>query len=68
MTTMSVQVTLTGDEVCGSFISCIFLQKGFHKYRIRYFEGYGGESFALKWQAPGDLNAKDFPAALLFVE
>ena len=46
----------------------IFLQKGFHKYRIRYFEGYGGESFALKWQAPGDLNAKDFPAALLFVE
>lgn len=46
----------------------IYLQKGMHRLRIRYFEGYGGESFALKWQTPGEVNARDLPNDILFVE
>lgn len=51
-----------------SSFGSIFLQKGFHKFRIRYFEGYGGESFALQWRTPGSPSLVDVPAEALFVE
>lgn len=46
----------------------IFLQKGVHPYRIRYFEGYGGESFELVWKKPGDKLFERVPKEVLFAE
>lgn len=31
----------------------IFLEKGTHPMVLRYFEGYGGESFEFQWKTPG---------------
>lgn len=45
----------------------IYLQKGLHKYRIRYFEGYGGESFSLKWIKPGSKVAQEIPDENLYL-
>lgn len=46
----------------------IFLQKGCHPFTIRYFEGYGGESFKLDWLTPGKLDAEPVPAGVIFLE
>ena len=46
----------------------IYLQKGFHRFRIRYFEGYGGESFAIQWKVPGSLAHEDIPSDAFFLE
>lgn len=46
----------------------IFLQKGLHPYRIRYFEGYGGESFELVWKKPGETVFSRVPKEVLFTE
>lgn len=39
----------------------IYLQKGYHPYRVRYFEGYGGESFEILWKKPGRVSAETLP-------
>ena len=46
----------------------IWLQKGCHPFRIRYFEGYGGESFMIQWQTPGNVVAGDLPPEAVFLE
>lgn len=46
----------------------IFLQKGYHKYTLRYFEGYGGESFGIQWRVPGSPAHVDLPSEVLFIE
>lgn len=46
----------------------IYLQKGFHKFVIRYFEGYGGESFAIRWRVPGCAAFEDVPADVFYLE
>ena len=37
-----------------SALGTIYLQQGLHPYTIRYFEGYGGESFGMMWKKPSD--------------
>lgn len=39
----------------------IYLQKDYHPNRIRYFEGYGGESFEIFWKRPGCDSADALP-------
>ena len=46
----------------------IYLQKGFHPFRIRYFEGYGGESFDLQWVIPGRQTPEPVPAKVFYLE
>ena len=47
----------------------IFLQKGYHPYRVRYFEGYGGESFEIFWKKPGCDSAEALPMdEILFLD
>lgn len=50
-------------------IGSIYLQKGFHPYKIRYFEGYGGESFDIFWCRPGSDIFEPVPTKeILFLE
>ena len=46
----------------------VYLEKGLHRFRVRYFEGYGGESFCLKWQVPESNSFQDLPGEVLFIE
>lgn len=46
----------------------IFLQKGFHPFKIRYFEGYGGESFEIQWRLPGSNVATAIPDENFYLE
>jgi len=46
----------------------IYLQKGCHPFVIRYFEGYGGESFKIHWLKPGMAASEPVPAGVIFQE
>lgn len=46
----------------------IYLQQGFHNYRIRYFEGYGMESFGIQWKKPGSASPETLPEDVLYLE
>lgn len=46
----------------------IYLEEGCHPFTIRYFEGYGGESFSLSWVLPGEKNAVPVPADVFYLD
>lgn len=76
-------MTNDGSDLCiGDVLACdndqhegyktsfgnVFLQKGYHRFRIRYFEGYGGESFALQWRVPSSPALEDVPSEAFYLE
>ncbi|MGM9803296.1 MAG: GH92 family glycosyl hydrolase [Muribaculaceae bacterium] len=42
------------------------LQKGLHRFTIKYFDDYEGESFAWGWKTPGSNTMSRIPASALF--
>ncbi len=46
----------------------IALCKGYHSYRLLYFEDYEGQSFAWSWQTPADKSLKAVPAKNLYIK
>ncbi|MBR8708661.1 GH92 family glycosyl hydrolase [Bacteroides pyogenes] len=46
----------------------IALKKGFHSFRIYYFEDYEGEHFSWAWKRPSAKEMEPVPASVLFVE
>jgi alpha-1,2-mannosidase, putative len=45
----------------------VALEKGFHSYKLLYFEDYEGESFEWGWKTPSDDTFKEIPTGCLFV-
>jgi hypothetical protein len=46
----------------------IALAKGFHAFRLLYFEDYEGQEFGWSWQTPGDKELKAIPAKNLYIK
>ncbi len=46
----------------------IALQRGYHRYRLLYFEDYEGEALNWGWIAPGDNRESPIPADALFLD
>lgn len=46
----------------------IALQKGFHTYKLLYFEDYEGEELSWGWQLPSQGTMKPIPANLLYIK
>ena len=44
----------------------VALQKGLHRYTIKYFEDYEGESFAWAWKLPSSKTFTAIPAKALY--
>lgn len=42
------------------------LQKGYHKFTIKYFEDYEGQSFSWMWRIPSSKNLSPIPTNALF--
>lgn len=45
----------------------IALEKGYHPYRLMYFEDYEGEELSWGWRRPSDSVFEDIPAGNLFL-
>jgi len=45
----------------------IALKKGYHTYKLLYFEDYEGEEFSWAWKTPGSSQFEPIPVANLFV-
>ena len=43
------------------------LQKGYHPFRLFYFEDYEGEHLSWSWRVPGAAKAEPIPAKYLYV-
>ncbi|MDO5571355.1 MAG: GH92 family glycosyl hydrolase [Bacteroidales bacterium] len=46
----------------------IALEKGFHSYRLIYFEDYEGEALQWGWKIPGSNDFEDIPSENLFID
>lgn len=46
----------------------IALKKGFHTYRLLYFEDYEGEHLSWEWTLPGKTKAESIPMEVLFIK
>ena len=44
----------------------IALNKGYHNYKLEYFEDYEGDHLSWKWQLPSKKQLEDIPASVLF--
>ncbi|MGL4852802.1 MAG: GH92 family glycosyl hydrolase [Phocaeicola sp.] len=46
----------------------VALKKGFHSYKLYYFEDYEGEHLSWSWQTPSDSKLAPIPAIILFLK
>lgn len=46
----------------------VYLEKGFHPLKVRFFEGYGGEYLLMEWIRPGETYGETVPASCFFVK
>ena len=46
----------------------VALQKGFHSYKLYYFEDYEGEELSWAWKLPSEAKLSPIPASALYVK
>lgn len=56
-----------GSHAAISATGQIALKKGFHAYKLYYFEDYEGEHFSWAWKLPSAKELAPIPASVLFV-
>ena len=46
----------------------IYLEKGYHPVKLRFFDGYSGEYLLMEWIRPGQIYGETIPASSFFVK
>ena len=46
----------------------VYLQKGYHPIKFRFYEGWGGEFFNAYWAIPGNSVMEIIPTTQFFVQ
>lgn len=57
-----------GSHAAISATGRIALKKGYHKYKLAYFEDYEGEHLSWAWKKPASDKFEDIPATNLFIK
>lgn len=46
----------------------VYLQKGYHSFKLRFFEGYGGEHLSIEWSHPEQTFSEVIPDKYFYIE
>ena len=67
---MAVYYTLNNDGSHAAIPATGFiaLEKGFHSYKLYYFEDYEGEHLSWAWKLPSAETLVPIPSSVLYVE
>ena len=59
-------ITNDGPHSAKTMTGRIALRKGFHPYKLMYFQGSGGSELTFRWAVPGSDGYEDVPAEVLY--